>query len=263
MTYKKRSFKDVQGELEKLPSATSDSEYTYFKPKTGNDGTNEIMIRFLPPPDGSLGLVSYYQHIFKNSNTNKWYFEKCRSTLNDKDPVEELNEKLLSTGQQYWKNWVDYHTKRKTICVGNILVHQDIANPENNGKVFLWNIPFTIYQILYTQLASKCDVFDLENGKNLHLKVFKNKGKNNYSKSYFRPIQPLHETTENVDDILKQTVNLQQFKDPSTFLDYNQLKAKMIEILGTDHDCWLVADSHKSTMNGTYNPNNTFEGFQH
>ena len=49
-----------------------------------------------------------------------------------------MNTRLWNSGDQAKKDLVSQRYKRKKSYVSNILVIDDPANPENNGKVFLY-----------------------------------------------------------------------------------------------------------------------------
>ena len=130
---------NIQVEADKLVSGkkfTDERFWTLTKEKATGNGY--AVIRFLPPhADDDLPMVKYFPHSFK-SKSGQWYIEKSRTTMNnEKDPCGELNSKLWDTGLESNKN-IARDQKRKQTFISNILVVEDPANPENEGKVFLF-----------------------------------------------------------------------------------------------------------------------------
>ncbi len=94
------------------------------------------VIRFLPAPDGEdLPFVKLYSHAFQGPGG--WYIENSLTTLGQKDPVSEFNTQLWNNGTDAGKETARKQ-KRKLTYISNIYVVKDPANPENEGKVFLY-----------------------------------------------------------------------------------------------------------------------------
>ena len=74
-------------------------------------GNGFCVIRFLPPSKGESYWVRLWTHGFQVS-TGKWYIENSLTTLNQPDPVSELNTPLWNTGAD-----ADKETARKQKAV--------------------------------------------------------------------------------------------------------------------------------------------------
>ena len=79
--------------------------------------------------------------------TGQWYIENSLTTLNQKDPVSEYNSQLWNSGVESDKE-IARKQKRKLQYYSNIYVVQDSANPENEGKVFLYRYGKKIFDKL-------------------------------------------------------------------------------------------------------------------
>ena len=72
-----------------------------------------------------------------NEENGGWYIENSLTTLGQKDPVSEYNSQLWNNGTDAGKE-LARKQKRKLTYISNIYVVKDPANPENEGKTFLF-----------------------------------------------------------------------------------------------------------------------------
>ena len=136
------SFASLTKELEKANS-TSTGDDRFWKPSVDAAGNGFAVIRFLPAPDGEeLPFVKLYSHAFQGDGG--WYIENSLTTLGQKDPVGEVNRRLWNSGRDADKETARKQ-KRKLTYYSNIYVVSDKANPENEGKVFLYKYGKKIY----------------------------------------------------------------------------------------------------------------------
>jgi hypothetical protein len=218
---------------------TDDRFWTLSKDKTGN---GHAVIRFLEAPEGNdAPWVMYYEHGFQGP-TGQWYIEKSRTTLGDDetDPVGELNRKLWATGLDRNKETVRKRA-RKTRFVSNILVINDPSAPENNGKVFLFRYGKSIFRMIQDAMKPEFEdeepflPFDFWEGANLKLRVrIGENGWPTYDKSEFMSLSPLGDTDEEIEAIYKQCYDLNEFIDPASFKSYDQLKQRLMVVLGEE-----------------------------
>ena len=118
-----------------------------WKPELDKSGTGQAIIRFLPAPNGEeLPWVKMFKHAFQGS-TGKWYIENSLTTMNQKDPVSELNTQYWNTGLESDKE-IARKQKRRLHFISNIYVVTDSAKPENEGKVFLYKYGKKIFEKL-------------------------------------------------------------------------------------------------------------------
>jgi hypothetical protein len=231
-------------ELNKPAYEKDDTTDNYWKPTQDKAGNALAVIRFLPGPavDGedALPWEQYWDHGFQNKVTGKWYIEKSLTTLGQKDPVSEYNTQL-------WNSTADENSperkqardqKRRLHYVSNIQVISDPKNPENEGKVFLFKYGKKIFdkitKMMNPDLESeqKINPFDLWAGAPFKLKMVRVSGFPNYDESTFLTPGPLSEDDAELERIWKSEYSLKEITDPKNFKTYDQLKARLDDVLG-------------------------------
>ena len=197
------------------------------------------VIRFLPAVDGEdLPWAKYYSHGFKGKGG--WYIEKSRTTIGEKDPVSEMNTELWNSGVERDKD-IARERKRRLHYTSNILIVSDPANPQNEGKVFLYKFGKKIFdkiqEAMQPEFADEeaINPFDFWKGANFKLKVRKVAGFINYDKSEFDSSSAIYDGgDEKLEELWKSEYALSEFTDPSTFKSYDELKKKLHEVIGSD-----------------------------
>ena len=133
------NFDFLQKELEKSSSGKNVDD-RFWKPEVDASGNGYAVIRFLPAPEGeTIPWAKLYSHAFQGPGG--WYIENSLTTLNEKDPVGEVNRRLWNSGSDEDKETARKQ-KRKLSYYSNILVVKDPKNPENEGKVFHFSFRF-------------------------------------------------------------------------------------------------------------------------
>lgn len=207
-------------------------------PKSGQGGA---LIRFLPSKHNKTPFVRIYEHSFQGP-TGQWYIEKSLTTLGMPDPVSEYNSEQWATGDKAKQDEVRKR-KRKTSFITNIYVLKDPANPENNGKVFLFKFGKKIYDKIMKLLeppqdgiteTKSIDPFDLYDGCNFALRIKVGEGGYpNYDDSSFDSNQtPLFKNDSDMEKVYNLTYNLDEFLDPSTYKSYDELKQRFAQVMG-------------------------------
>ena len=82
-----------------------------------------------------------------------WYIENSLTTLGQKDPVSEHNSQLWNSGSDANKE-IARKQKRRLSYYSNIYVVSDPANPENEGKVFLYKYGKKIFDKIMEAVGS-------------------------------------------------------------------------------------------------------------
>ena len=227
-------------EVDKLKSSGQKKEQQVderiWYPQVDKPGNGFAVIRFLPAVDGEdIPWAQTFSHSFK-SNPNKWFIENCPTTLEGKCPVCEANSVLWNSGIEKNKEVVRLR-KRRLTYIANILVIQDSAEPENEGKVFLFRFGKKIFErineSMFPQFADESAVnpFDFWEGSNFKLKIRKVDGYTNYDKSEFVSPAPLFDNDEAIEEIWKKEYPLKEFTDPKLFKSHDELKAKLDKFL--------------------------------
>ena len=207
-----------------------------WKPNVDKAGNGYAVIRFLPAPNGEeLPWVRVWNHAFQGP-TGQWYIENSLTTLNQKDPVSEYNTQLWNSGVESDKE-IARKQKRKLKYYSNIYVVSDPANPENEGKVFLYAYGKKIFDKLMEAMQPEfpdetpINPFDFWEGANFMLKIRKVDGYWNYDKSDFEKPSQLKPTDEELEAIYAKQYSLADFVAPTNFKSYDELKARLDAVL--------------------------------
>ena len=234
----KQSLEKLTQELSKVSGNQQDkqSDDRFWYPAVDKAGNGYAVIRFLPAPgDEDTPFVRIFSHAFKGP-TGSWMIENCPTTKGHKCPVCEENTKLWNSGIESDKKTVR-ERKRALNFISNIYVITDQANPENEGKVFLFKYGKKVFdklnEAMNPQFADEAPMnpFDLWDGANFKLKIRNVEGYRNYDKSEFAATGPLDEDSE-MEKIWKKCNSLQEFIDPSQFKDYDKLSDRLAIVLG-------------------------------
>lgn len=239
----------------------------FYYPERDKAGNASVVIRFLPTPPSPEGKpedydskcrVEVYRHNFQHNG--QWFIHNCLTTRGDKNcPVCESNDVL-------WKSGPDGELivrgkdgkngrKRRHQYVTNIMVVKDSANPENNGKVFLFQFGKKIKDKIESAYKGDPNIDiagykpeDLWEGANFALVIKKEGGHTNYDDSKFMPQKPIVDvgTKGDVEALQMEAFEkiwMQQYslRDYLETLDYGQTddksaydaqKARLDKVLG-------------------------------
>jgi hypothetical protein len=225
-----------------------------WKPTVDKAGNGYAVLRFLPAPDGEdLPWVRYWDHGFKGP-TGLWYIENSLTSIGQTDPVGELNSKLWNSGSEDDKETARKQ-KRRLHYVANVYVVSDSANPDNEGKVFLFKFGKKIFDkimdVMQPQFQDEKPVnpFDLWEGADFKLKIRNVEGYRNYDKSEFSSPAALSEDDSKLETIYNKTYSLKEFTDPSNYKTYAELKAKLMRVLGQEVDAGAPTMREERVMN--------------
>ena len=210
-----------------------------WKPTVDKSNNGYAVIRFLPANEGSeLPWNRYWDHGFKGP-TGRWYIEKSLTSIGQNDPVGELNSRLWNTGLESDKAKARTQ-KRRLHYVSNILVVNDPGNPANDGKVFIYQYGKKIFDKIMDAMQPEFEdeaplnPFDFWEGANFKLKIRDVEGYRNYDKSEFDRQTPLSEDDTYLEEVYNKMHKLEEFTDPKSYKTYNELKAKLVSVLGED-----------------------------
>ena len=213
----------------------------FWKPTRDKAGNGFAIIRFLPAPQNEeMPFVRVWDHGFQGP-TGLWYIENSLTTINQDDPVSEYNSKLWNSGVDADKEQARKQ-KRRLKYTSNIYVVKDPANPENEGKVFMYSFGKKIFDKLNDLMnptfedEDPVNPFDLWEGANFRLKIRQFEGYPNYDKSEFDAPSPLLDDDEALEAVWSQQHSLQQLVDPSNFKSYDELKTKLYRVLDLAND---------------------------
>ena len=223
-------------EVEKMNNTTSSGDDRVWKLECDKSGNGYAVIRFLPAPNGEdLPFVKLYSHAFQGSGG--WYIENSLTTMNQKDPVSELNSELWNNGTDAGKE-VARKQKRKLTYVSNIYVVKDPANPSNEGRVFLYKFGKKIFDKLTAAMQPEfedetpIDPFDFWQGANFKLKAKNVAGYRNYDSSEFAAQGALLTDDDEMEAIWKKQYSLAELVAADQFKSYDELKKRLDYVLG-------------------------------
>ena len=225
-------------QVEKMNSGGSNKDDDRFwKPVMDKSGVGSAVIRFLPAPEGSeLPWVQVWSHAFQGPGG--WLIDNCLTTIGGTCPVCEKNRVLWNSGSDADKEEARKQ-KRKLSYYANIYVVKDPANPQNEGKVFLYKFGKKIFDKIMGAMQPEFDddepinPFDFWEGANFKLKLKKVAGYWNYDSSEFaRPSALLEGDDDELETLYNDLHDLQAFVAPSEFKSYEDLKKRLDFTLG-------------------------------
>ena len=223
-------------EVEKMNNTGGSADDRNWKLECDKSGNGYAVIRFLPAPDGEdLPFVKLYSHAFQGPGG--WYIENSLTTLGKKDPVSEYNTQLWNNGTDAGKETARKQ-KRKLTYISNIYVVKDPANPENEGKVFLYKYGKKIFDKLTAAMQPEfedeeaIDPFDFWQGANFKLKAKNVAGYRNYDSSEFTATTPLLDDDDALEALWKKEYSLAEIVADDQFKTYEELKTRLGYVLG-------------------------------
>jgi hypothetical protein len=219
-----------------------------WKPVLDKTGNGYAVIRFLPTPKGEdLPWAKVWNHAFQGP-TGQWYIENSLTTLNQNDPVSEMNSAYWNSGVESDKE-IARRQKRKLQYFSNIYVVSDPKNPHNEGKVFLFRYGKKIFDKIMEAMQPAFDdevainPFDFWKGANFKLKIRKVDGFWNYDKSEFEAPSELFDGVEqDLEKLWKTQYSITEFTAPTNFKSYDELKTRLNTVLSGTVNTSNVSD---------------------
>jgi hypothetical protein len=235
-----QDFGKIASAFDKIANPGTDSKSyeddRFWKLEADKAGNATAVIRFLPRVEGDeLPWVKIFSHGFQGP-TGKWYIENSLTTLNQNDPVGELNSQLWNSGSEANKE-IARKQKRRLHFVANVLIVSDPKHPENEGQVRLFKFGKKIFDKIMNKAKptfedeKPVNVFDLWEGANFKLRMRKVEGYPNYDESVFAEPTPVAPSDEAILAVVNRQYKLAEFVDPKNFKSYEELKAKLDSVL--------------------------------
>jgi len=229
----------LQTEVEKINNPKNNfsrEDERFWKAELDKSGNGYAVIRFLPPPNNEeMAWAKIFNHGFQGPGG--WYIENSLTTLGQKDPLAEYNSTLWNSGIEANKE-IARKQKRRLTYISNIFVVEDKANPQNEGKNFLFRYGKKIFDKVSSMAnpefedESPVDVFNFWDGANFKLKIRKVDGFSNYDKSEFVTAAPLFEDDTKMEETWNAQHSLTEFVGEDKFKSYDDLKSRLDIVLG-------------------------------
>ena len=232
-----KMFDMLKSAVDKAKNGTpSKSNENYWKLEGDKAKNGSAVIRFLPgKDDNSLPFVKIYNHGFKNK-AGKWFIENCPTTLEHACPVCEKNSDLWSTKVES-NIEIARERKRKAKYISNILVVSDPKNPDNEGKVFLFQYGQKIFEKIFEAInpqfedETPMNIFDPVEGANFKLKMSQVGGFANFDKSGFSPASEIGNEKE-IASVISQLHDIDGLIAPDQFKSYDDLLTRFNATVG-------------------------------
>jgi len=214
------------------------------------DGQGRATIRFLPAAMGSEdAFVLYYAYFQQSPFNGKWYVHNLHQQTQE-DPAYKYNGTVYSDQSLSDDQKKKLSIRRQKKYVANILVVDDPTEPENNGKVFLFEYGPMIYNMIARRIKPDPSVddwsegaipFDPIEGCNFKLKIVSKKMGNNlvpnYEQSTWADVGPINNDMEKLEEIWKNCYSLNEFSDPENrklFSSLEKQKSDLAKWLGEE-----------------------------
>jgi hypothetical protein len=240
---------NLQSNIKTAQKQTYADDTRFWKLSKDENGNGAAIIRLIPDKD----LVPYirrFKYVLKKPNPAIqgkycWYFADSPDTIGLPDPVKEhymaLIEERTEEAKLEAKNF-----SRNTNFMANIIVVKDPQCPENNGKIFLWELGPKLMEKFNGWLqpseseidlgAEPKNIFHPVNGYNITLKFKKGPQGGSYDDTSVAPnASAIDESVideESAFEFIKaNTYQLGEFLKPEAFESYEELKTKFEKYL--------------------------------
>jgi len=216
----------------------------FWKLSRDENDNGGAIIRLLPDPNGTP-FIQRYNHAFQSfDNVNKkkrWYINISPETIGESCPASQLWSALYNIGTEEGKKEAKKFS-RKIKFMANIKVIKDPANPQNEGKIFLWEFGTKLKDKFMAALQpSESEIamgeepkqlFNPLTGCNIKLKIAKVAGFLNYDATEIMAPSSIYSDAEEAKaDIIENAHKLDEFMKPEAFETYEELKSKMKYVL--------------------------------
>ena len=246
------NLESLSKQVEKLAEKPSYEDDRIWKCERDKSGNGYAVIRFLPASQTEdVPWVQMWSHGFKGPGG--WYIENSLTTLGKDDPVSKANTALWNSGIESDKN-IARDRKRKLSYYSNILVLEDSANAENEGKVFLFRYGKKIFEkitgVMNPEFKDETPMnpFDFWEGADFKIKIRQVDGYANYDKSEFSNQTKLFDGDDpKCETTWKQQYLLQELVSPDKFKSYQELEARFNTVIAHDAGGEFVGTIEEST----------------
>jgi len=207
----------------------------FWKLSRDEQDNGGALIRFIPDANG-IPFVKITRINAQRGRNQPFVSELSPETIGLPNPFQERFSELWNAGEK--EKAKEYG--RQFRFYTNIKVIKDPANPSNEGKIFLYDMSPTMMDMIKNAIkpseaelalgAEALAVYNPLAGNNFLVKVKMGTNKIiSYSDSKFADkVNGIYgDATEAETDIVDNTHSLKAFLEPSAYLSYDELKAKL------------------------------------
>lgn len=218
----------------------------FWKLSKNEDGDGAALIRLLPDKDGKPMIKMFHYGIKKYNPSNPkkplWFITNSPESIGAPCPVKDHYLTLTGEGTTEASEEAKKF-KRQTKFVANIMVVKDPANPDNDGKVFLWEFGTKMKDKILAWLNPSDEekamgevgkaLYNPIEGNNIKLKIKKQGEFFTYDGTEVAGnTSALFESKdEAVKAIETNTYPLSEFLQPEFYEDYNVIKERFSKFL--------------------------------
>jgi len=257
---RKGNLKKLQEKLENSNNSGAPRDERIWKPKFNPEkGRGTAIVRFLPPIEGE-SFVEVKTHSFTGPGGN--YFDIARETIGEDDPIQiaAINgfRKAKHTDDKRYKEEAKKFLPRSQYYA-NVVVLRDEENPENVGKVMIFQFGRQIYGKLEKAIKPEYDdvdpfdPFDLWEGADFRIRMSAKEipdqktGKMitvpTYEDSSFdRTSEFMEGDEEKLEELFNKTYDLSEFVDPSKVKSFEDVAERFKRVMGKPYN-WLDPDA--------------------
>lgn len=208
----------------------------FVKVTRDENDVGSLVIRFIPDKN-SLGVVTTYKHFGKiedeKTGDKRYFIAECPTTIGEKCPY---CDKYLAAWKLKDEETVEFlkSGKRTEKYISNVYVVKDPGNPDNNGKVMLYEYGYKIAKLIEETIngdesteTEGINIYHPLTGCNL---VVKNSrvGKNIVQDgTKFLSQSAIVDDMEEFESLLEKTYDLNEFLNPDKFQSYEELEKKL------------------------------------
>ncbi len=159
-----------------------------------------------------------------------WFINDLPISIGEKCPLSDFRSCLFNKGKDGQEEAKNFNYKNSYIA--NIQVIKDPANPENEGKVFLWEFGIKLLEKFQESMVEddKNPWNPMKEGCNIKLRRKKVAGFPNYDSTTIEEPSAFmnFKKDKDAENYLKEnTYDLSEFLDKDYFLSYDDLKSKL------------------------------------
>jgi len=244
------NFDALKQELGADPFAEKSNKYAkderFYTLAKDKEGSGAALIRFLP--DSEKGMI---QKLFKINTTivkngkKRFVSEFSPATIGQPCPFQERWQELWNSGDKEGAKMFG----RGIRYVANIKVLKDPANPENEGKIFLYEMSGAMKDKIQSAVdpseqdralgAQPKELFNPLRGNSFRLVARKGaNGQINYDSSeVINEVTSVYDSVEQaLEDIKTNTHTLSGLLKPESFMSYEELQKKMTWVTFTEQE---------------------------